>query len=163
MKNASRSNRKLEAITYKTIVVGIDIAKSRQWARFVDYRGMEIGKAVSFNNDREGFEYIVSEIRTKIKMFDAEKVFVGMEPTGHYWKPLANYLMKQNITVVLVNPYHTKKAKELGSAEKALRQQKPQYIKYPLSFIHKIWYNTHIADDPKTGAFYQKTANLRGA
>ena len=113
MKNASRSNRKLEAITYKTIVVGIDIAKSRQWARFVDYRGMEIGKAVSFNNDREGFEYIVSEIRTKIKTFDAEKVFVGMEPTGHYWKPLANYLMKQNITVVLVNPYHTKKSKEL--------------------------------------------------
>ena len=36
-----------------------------------------------------------------------------MEPTGHYWKPLANYLMKQDITVVLVNPYHTKKAKEL--------------------------------------------------
>ena len=101
MKNASRSNRKLEAITYKTIVVGIDIAKSRQWARFVDYRGMEIGKAVSFNNDRDGFEYIVSEIRTKIKTFDAEKVIVGMEPTGHYWKPLANYLMKQNIVVVL--------------------------------------------------------------
>ena len=97
MKNASRSNRKLEAITYKTIVVGIDIAKSRQWARFVDYRGMEIGKAISFNNDREGFEYIVSEIRTKIKTFDAEKVIVGMEPTGHYWKPLANYLMKQKL------------------------------------------------------------------
>ena len=51
----------------------------------------------------------------------------------------------------------------VGSAEKALRQQKPQYIKYPLSFLHKIWYNTHIADDPKIGAFYQKTANLRGA
>ena len=113
MKNACRSNRKLEAITYRTIVVGIDIAKSRQWARFVDYRGLEIGKAVSFNNDREGFEYIVAEIQAKIKMFDAEKVIVGMEPTGHYWKPLANYLMKQDITVVLVNPYHTKKAKEL--------------------------------------------------
>ena len=113
MKNASRSNRKLEAITYRTIVVGIDIAKNRQWARFVDYRGMEIGKAVSFNNDREGFEYIVAEIEAKIKTFDAEKVIVGMEPTGHYWKPLANYLMKQDITVVLVNPYHTKKAKEL--------------------------------------------------
>ena len=40
--------------------------------------------------------------------------------------------------------------------------EKPQYIKYPLSFLHKIWYNTHIADDPKIGAFYQKTANLRG-
>ncbi len=39
---------------------------------------------------------------------------VGMEPTGHYWKAQANFLMKQDhIHVVLVNPYHTKKAKEL--------------------------------------------------
>ena len=38
---------------------------------------------------------------------------VGMEPTGHYWKPLANYLIKKGLTVVLVNPYHTKKSKEL--------------------------------------------------
>ena len=39
---------------------------------------------------------------------------IGMEPTGHYWKALANFLMKQkNIMVVLVNPYATKRAKEL--------------------------------------------------
>ena len=36
-----------------------------------------------------------------------------MEPTGHYWKPLANYLILHRITVVMVNPYHTKRAKEL--------------------------------------------------
>ena len=37
-----------------------------------------------------------------------------MEPTGHYWKAFANFLLKQaKITVVLVNPFHTKKAKEL--------------------------------------------------
>jgi transposase len=36
-----------------------------------------------------------------------------MEPTGHYWKPLANYLILNGITVVMVNPYHTKRAKEL--------------------------------------------------
>ena len=40
-------------------------------------------------------------------------VMVGMEPTGHYWKPLANYLMKKGYRVVCVNPYHTKRAKEL--------------------------------------------------
>lgn len=38
---------------------------------------------------------------------------MGMEPTGHYWKPLANYLILNKITVVMVNPYHTKRAKEL--------------------------------------------------
>ena len=44
----------------------------------------------------------------------------------------------------------------IGSAEKTLRQQKPQYIKQSLPFLHKIWYNTHIADDPKTGTFSKK-------
>ncbi|WP_241422431.1 IS110 family transposase [Candidatus Contubernalis alkaliaceticus] len=36
-----------------------------------------------------------------------------MEPTGHYWKTLANYLIFRQIRVVMVNPYHTKRAKEL--------------------------------------------------
>ena len=38
---------------------------------------------------------------------------MGMEPTGHYFKPLANYLILNKITIVMVNPYHTKRAKEL--------------------------------------------------
>lgn len=46
-------------------------------------------------------------------MQKAENVIVGMEPTGHYWKPLANYLFNQNIKVVVVNSFHVKKAKEL--------------------------------------------------
>ena len=44
---------------------------------------------------------------------DLPKVILGLEPTGHYWKPLANYLVGQGIKVVLINPYHTKRAKEL--------------------------------------------------
>ena len=27
---------------------------------------------------------------------------VGMEPTGHYWKPLVNYLIMHGISVVMV-------------------------------------------------------------
>lgn len=114
MKNKSRLNQKIEAVTLRTLVVGIDIAKERQWARFVDCRGVECGKALNFSNDRDGFERILSKIRQIIKENSFEDAVVGMEPTGHYWKALANFLMKQEqIRVVLVNPYHTKKAKEL--------------------------------------------------
>lgn len=114
MKNKSRLNQKIEAVTLRTLVVGIDIAKERQWARFVDCRGVECGKALFFSNDRDGFERILSEIRQRIKENSFVDAIVGMEPTGHYWKALANFLMKQDhIRVVLVNPYHTKKAKEL--------------------------------------------------
>jgi len=115
MKN--RTNQRLEEITTETLIVGIDVAKTVQWARFVDYRGMEIGKTVSFKNSRQGFESIVARIREICNMktgrYPFEKVIIGMEPTGHYWKALANYLMKAGYKVVGVNPYHTKKSKEL--------------------------------------------------
>jgi len=115
MKN--RTNQRLEAITAGTLIVGVDVAKSLQWARFVDYRGVEVGKAISFKNNRKGFESIVSRIKevVKLKIFKEpiNNILIGMEPTGHYWKTLANYLMKLGYTVVGVNPFHTKKAKEL--------------------------------------------------
>ncbi len=63
MKNKSQLNRKIEAITARTLVVGIDIAKERQWARFVDCRGMEYGKGMAFTNDRTGFEANLAKIR----------------------------------------------------------------------------------------------------
>jgi transposase len=116
MKN--RNNQRIEEITVTTLIVGIDIAKSVHWARFVDYRGKEIGKGISFQNTRQGFESIVAKIQeicgTKIKpkpLFD--RIQIGMEPTGHYWKSLANYLIQAGYSVVGVNPYHTKKSKEL--------------------------------------------------
>lgn len=106
-------NAKLKAITFSTLVVGIDIAKKNQWARFVDCRGIEHGKALKFENNKNGFEKILTVISELCKKDGFSNVVIGMEPTGHYWKPLANYLLKKKITVVLVNPYHTKKSKEL--------------------------------------------------
>jgi len=115
MKN--RTNQRLEEITAGTLIVGVDVAKENQWARFVDYRGIEIGKAILFKNNRQGFESIVARIHEicKLKMlqYPIKNIMIGMEPTGHYWKALANYLMKVEYRVVCVNPYHTKKAKEL--------------------------------------------------
>jgi len=115
MKN--RTNQRLEEITPGTLIVGVDIAKTVHWARFVDYRGIEYGKAISFKNDRKGFESIVSGIdkirKLKTLRYIIDTVLVGMEPTGHYWKSLASYMSDKGYRVVGVNPYHTKKSKEL--------------------------------------------------
>jgi transposase len=107
------NSEKLEAITPNTLIIGVDIAKKLQWARFTDYRGSELSKALKFYNDKKGFDSILARIEALCKFKKLDKVIVGMEPTGHYWKPLANYLILNQITVVLVNPYHTKRAKEL--------------------------------------------------
>ena len=114
MKYVACLNQEMAKITEETLVVGIDIAKIFQWARFVDYRGIEHNKAFKFKNRKSGFEAILAKIGQICKTEGFIKVIVGMEPTGHYWKPLANWMAKKDaVTVVLVNPYATKRAKEL--------------------------------------------------
>ena len=109
-----RLKQKVIAITTDTLVVGVDIAKNYQWARFVDFRGIEHDRALKFKNSKGGFETILARIREICKKENFAKAVVGMEPAGHYWKAFANWLEKQEgITAVLVNPYATKQAKEL--------------------------------------------------
>jgi len=43
-------NEKIKAITEKTIIIGIDIAKDEHWARITDNRGVELSKPIKINN-----------------------------------------------------------------------------------------------------------------
>ncbi|WP_375372986.1 transposase [Clostridium estertheticum] len=38
---------------------------------------------------------------------------VGLQPTGHYWFTFGNFLKELGIKLVLVNPFHVKRSKEL--------------------------------------------------
>lgn len=124
----NQTDRNLEEITVDTLIIGIDVAKEYQWARFVDYRGVEMGKAVKFKNNRQGFEKIVTVTKEicnlKILKQPFKHIIIGMEPTGHYWKPMANYFIKLGEKVVGVNPAHTKKAKELDDNSQSKSDKK---------------------------------------
>lgn len=104
---------KIEAITPRTLVGGVDIAKNIHWARFVDYRGIEQCKAIKFSNNKEGFELIVTKITRLCKEKKMTNVVIGMEPTGPYWKALGRGLEAGGIQPVLVSTLHTKRSKEL--------------------------------------------------
>lgn len=120
--------KKLEAISEKTLVCGIDIAKSMHWARFVNWRGIPIGKAVRFENNKAGFEHIVSETERLCKQEGMEDVVLGMEPTGPYWKALAWRLKALGLHVVTVNTHHTKQAKELDDNSPTKNDQKDALV-----------------------------------
>ncbi len=168
MKKESQLNRKIEAVTLRTLVVGIDIAKEKQWARFVDCRGVEYGKAIYFRNDKSGFEAILAKIRQISKENSFADAIVGMEPTGHYWKALANYLMKQeHIRVVLVNPYHTKKAKELDDNTQTKSDKKDALTiarlvkdgRYSDAYLpHDVYADLRVLTTARNSVNRQKTA-----
>ena len=104
---------KFNAIENTDAIVGVDIAKNVHWAGMILPNGKEIKKSFSFNNNKKGFESLVETVKNVLTMLNIEKVIIGMEPTGHYWKAFARYLQKiEWMTVVTVNPFHVKSSKE---------------------------------------------------
>ncbi len=109
----STQNERINQITSSTLIVGVDIAKFKHVARAQDNRGVEFGKSITFENNREGFELFVSWFQKISTEHGFQEVIVGMEPTGHYWLNLAHFLRDKQVTYGVVNPLHVKKSKEL--------------------------------------------------
>jgi transposase len=109
----STQKQRITQITSATLIVGVDIAKFKHVARAQDFRGVEFGKPIAFENNLEGFELFVNWFRKIMSDHGCEDIVVGMEPTGHYWLNLVHYLKEQQIMCGVVNPLHVKKSKEL--------------------------------------------------
>jgi transposase len=59
-----KQNRKLEQITESTLIVGADIGKKVHVARAQDFRGIEYGSRLTFENTHAGFNRLIQWIRT---------------------------------------------------------------------------------------------------
>lgn len=110
---AKNVNAKIQRITEGTLIIGIDIAKFTHVARSVDWRGIELGKPLIFENSSSGLQGLVQWLDELVRLNGKGNVLIGMEPTGQYWMALAQYLVERGIEVVHVNPSHVKKSKEL--------------------------------------------------
>lgn len=111
-KMQNKQNQLIERITPQHLVVGVDIAQHVHVARAVNFRGIVVGKPLSFENNEEGFTRLLNWIQELKHMKNLDTTIVGMEPTGHYWINLSKWLVKQNMDVVTVNPHHVKRNKE---------------------------------------------------
>lgn len=106
-------NAKILQVTERTLIVGVDIASETHYARAFDQRGLELGSLIRFSNDAEGFRKFTSWVEEIKARCNKHKVMVGMEPTGHYWFNIAPHLKDHKMKIVLVNPFHVKRSKEL--------------------------------------------------
>ena len=94
---------KIRQVTEKTIVVGVDIASETHWVRAFDWRGLELGKVLSFANSAEGFAQMKDWVEEIAERTEKGHVMVGIEPTGHYWFTFAAYLKEVGMKLVLVS------------------------------------------------------------
>jgi transposase len=106
-----KKDDRIEFVIGKAIV-GVDVAKSKHCACIIENYGRTLRKPFRFENTREGLDRLEAEIKLVSTKPDITGVVIGMEPTGHYWKPLAFWLQEHGYTVVLVNPMWVKRHKE---------------------------------------------------
>ncbi len=112
-KQSDGQNQRIERITTSHLVVGIDMAKEVHVAQATNFRGIVLSsRHLSFKNTIEGFEKLQRWIDGLQQKHRLKSLIIGMEPTGHYWYNLANWLDDKGINVVLVNPATTKRNKE---------------------------------------------------
>ena len=123
---SNTQNAKIEAITEKTLVLGIDVGSETHYARAFDYRGIEYSKKpFKFSNTEAGFVTFKEWILDLKERHEKDKVIPGMEPTGHYWFNLGKFLQDNEMKPVLVNPQWNLQQQQVnGSDRKELTQIK---------------------------------------
>lgn len=108
----SNLSKRTGIINNQTLIVTVDIGKTKHtgYARCPD--GTEISSFEFFNNGR-GFKKFWAEVSAMMHTKQLREVMVGFESTGPYAEPLMHFLSKKGVRLVQVNCAHTKKIKEL--------------------------------------------------
>ena len=122
------TNEKINQVTEKTLVIGIDIAKKKHFACAVDERGRVLQKSFPFTQTSDGFEWLYERLIALREMHQKSGILVGFEPTGHYWMNLAAFLTQHGIPFVMVNPMHVNRTKELDDNLQTKNDQKDALV-----------------------------------
>jgi transposase len=95
------------------LIVGMDIAKDKNHAFFGTANGRTIYKRLIFPNDLSGYNKLMNHVESLRDHHGLPKVVFGLEPTGNYHKPLADWLISKGCLVVLVGGKAVKDNREL--------------------------------------------------
>jgi transposase len=95
------------------LLVGIDVAKDRHHAFFGTPNGKTLLRNLVFDNNKAGFEILISQARTLRDRHGLREAIFAVEPTASYHKPLGEYLIRSKEHVVYVSNLAVKKNREL--------------------------------------------------
>ena len=104
--------KKAKIVNEKVMIVAIDIGKEKNTGYCRDRNGFDI-KPFEFSNTHEGFKLLWEKVTKTKTILSADKIIAGLESTGSYGEPLVHFLRSKPVTLVQVNPMHTKRVKEL--------------------------------------------------
>ena len=94
----STQNKKIQQVKETTMIIGIDVGSEKHYFRAFNWRGIELTrKPVAFLNSMEGFNSFYNTIVELLQKSELKEVLVGIEPTGHYWFDLGQFMGEKDI------------------------------------------------------------------
>lgn len=134
----SSKTKKGKIINEKTMIAALDIGKGAHYAYFRAPNGKDT-KPFSFHNARKGFDTFWVKLCQFKREQGLEEVVIGFESTGPYAEPLFHYLTKKPVTLVQINPMHSKRVKELtGNSPHKTDKKDPRVIADVISLGHAL-------------------------
>src|SRR5215813_10043064 len=109
MARPSKQQPNLKAVPMlksESVYLGIDIGKTKHVAGFLSetllerHERFEACPALLFENSREGFRLLIERLR---ELAPLEHSFILLERTGHYYRPLQQYLQELDLPVYVIH------------------------------------------------------------
>jgi transposase len=130
--------QKVKKVNPRAMIAAVDIGKGFHVGYFRAPNGEE-GKPFLFFNSLKSFNEFWHSAQEFSRKHDLEEIVVGFESSGPYAEPLFHYLRKKPVTLVQVNPFHTKRVKELtGNSPNKTDRKDPRVIADVISLGHAL-------------------------
>ncbi|WP_019412425.1 IS110 family transposase [Paenisporosarcina sp. TG20] len=91
----------------KVLLVPIDVSKVLQKAMILNYFGEVVHIPFSFMVSQTGMQHLIEKIEEAKLTCQAERVFVGIEATGHYYEDIVRILTDAGYSIHIINPSST--------------------------------------------------------
>lgn len=125
---AKIQTKKLKSVNRNTLLATVDMGKDSffGYARCPDRSEV---KSTEFANNLDGFTRFWDMLVRTRKAHGLEQLVLGFESTGPYAEPLMHFLKERPVRLVQVNPFHTKRVKELnGNSPNKTDRKDPKVI-----------------------------------
>lgn len=130
--------QKVKKVNPRTMIAAVDIGKGFHVGYFRAPNGEE-RKPFLFASSLKSFNEFWHGAQEFCRKHDLEEILIGFESSGPYAEPLFHYLRKKPVSLVQVNPVHTKRVKELtGNSPNKTDQKDPRVIADVISLGHAL-------------------------
>jgi len=131
-------SQKIKTINEKMLVCTLDIGKTVHHGYLRAPNGKDINPFPVYNFRKSFEEFWIKVIEFK-RQQNLEDVVIGFESTGPYAEPLFHFLKGKDVTLVQVNPMHTKRIKELtGNSPGKTDKKDPRVIADVICLGHAL-------------------------